>query len=145
MVCNASATTRPYRLFFSHGGDDTYVVERFLKPIVESSGAIVFLDKGGIVYGDDFRKRVLKELARCNELLVLFTQSALHRPWVLAEVGAALVSNKRIVAITYGPTEEELQTLGILSLLGTVSLLKMDDFDSYVQQLKSRVKAHNNG
>lgn len=30
---------RAYRLFFSHGGDDTYIVEKFLKPKVESSGA----------------------------------------------------------------------------------------------------------
>lgn len=135
---------QPYRLFFSHGGDDTYVVEHFLKPKVESSGAKVFLDAGQIQYGDDFRQMILEELTQCEELLVLFTRSSLRRPWVLAEVGATLIRSKRIVAMTYGPTEAELQDLGVLSLLGTKSLLKLEDFDNYINQLHARVKAHNN-
>ena len=135
---------RQYRLFFSHGGDDTYVVEHFLKPKIESSGAKVFLDAGRIQYGDDFRQMILEELAQCEELLVLFTRSSLRRPWVLAEVGAMLIRSKRIVAITYGPTETELQELGVLSLLGTKSLLKLEDLDNYVNQLQARVKAHSN-
>lgn len=133
---------KPYRLFFSHGGDDTYVVEHFLKPKVESSGAKVFLDAGLIQYGDDFRQRILAELLQCEELLVLFTRSSLRRVWVLAEVGATLVRSKRIVAITYGTTEAELQELGVLSLLGTNNLLRLEEFDSYVTQLHARVKAH---
>jgi hypothetical protein len=134
-----------YRVFFSHGGDDTYVVQNFLKPKVESSGATVFLDAGRIEYGDDFRRVILSELAICEELLVLFTRSSLLRPWVLAEVGATLIRGKRIVAITYGPTEQELQRLGVLSLLGTGSILSLDDFDDYIYQLQGRVEAHKNG
>ncbi len=137
------APARPYRLFFSHGGDDAYIVEHFLKPKLESSGAAVFLDAGQIEYGDDFRLQILAELARCDELLVLFTQSSLRRPWVLAEVGAALIRSRRIVAVTYGPTEAELQQLGVLSLIGNSSLLKLEDFDDYVVQLAGRVEAHN--
>ena len=136
---------KSYRVFFSHGGDDTYVVEHFLKPKVEASGATVFLDAGRIEYGDDFRNAILSELARSDGLLVLFTRSSLRRPWVLAEVGATLVRGKRVVAIAYGPTEKELQELGILSLLGSVMLLKLEEFDSYVNQLKSRVEASRNG
>ena len=133
----------PYRVFFSHGGDDTYVVKQFLKPKVEGSGAAVFLDAGAIAYGDDFRQLILSELANCDELLVLFTKSSLRRPWVLAEIGATLIRAKRIVAIRYGPSESELQELGVLSLLGTNNLLQMDDFDEYVSQLTSRVEKNN--
>jgi len=145
MTPEVSPITEPYRLFFSHGGDDTFVVARYLKREVESTGAAVFLDAGKIQYGDDFRARILSELALCEELLVLFTPSSLKRPWVLAEVGAALIRGRRIVAITYGVTEGELQNLGILSLLGSSSILTMDDFDDYITQLQSRVEAHNNG
>lgn len=141
---DASATTRPYRLFFSHGGEDTYIVKGFFKPKVESTGAQVFLDAGGIQYGDDFRTQILNELKECDELLVLFTPSSLKRPWIFAEVGAALIRAHRIVAVIYGTTETELQSLGILSLLGPISLLKPDDFDGYLEQLQERVKAHNN-
>jgi TIR domain len=129
----------PYRIFFSHGGDDTFIVKEFLKPKVESSGASVFLDAGRIEYGDDFRETILKELSRCDELLVLLTPSSLRRPWVIAEVGATLVRAKRVVAIRYGPSESELQEIGVLSLLGTQSLLRMEDFDEYVRQLTRRV------
>ena len=120
-------------------------MEHFLKPKVESSGAIVFLDAGRIQYGDEFRQMILTELAQCEELLVLFTRSSLRRPWVIAEVGATLIRGKRIVAVTYGATERELHELGILSLLGTRLLLRLEDFDEYVTQLNARVKAHSNG
>lgn len=135
---------KSYRIFLSHGGDDTYVVESLLKPKVEATGATVFIDVGKIEYGDDFRKTILTELDLCDELLVLFTKSSLTKPWVLAEVGATLIREKRIVAIRYGPTEVELQKLGILSLLGTRSIMRIDDFDKYIQQLKRRVEANNN-
>ena len=134
-----------YRLFFSHGGDDTYVVEHFLKPKLETAGAQVFLDAGQVQYGDDFRRMILDELAQCQELLVLFTRSSIQRPWVLAEVGATLVRGMRIVAVAYGPTEAELHANGILSLLGTNNLLKLEEFDDYVAQLQARVEAHTNG
>jgi hypothetical protein len=132
----------PYRIFFSHGSDDTFIVKEFLKPKVESSGASVFLDAGLIEYGDDFREIIFRELSLCDELLVLLTPSSLQRPWVIAEIGATLVCSKRVVAIRYGPTESELQGLGILSLLGTKSLLRMEDFDEYVKQLTRRVAGY---
>jgi hypothetical protein len=135
---------KPYHLFFSHGRDDTYIVRRFLAPEVETSGASVFMDAGRIEYGDDFRQIILQELLQCDELLVLFTASALRRPWVFAEIGAALARCKRIVAVSYGPTETELQELGVLSLLGTNSLLKIEEFDTYIGQLRARVEGHQN-
>jgi hypothetical protein len=132
----------PYRIFFSHGGEDTYIVKQFLRPKVEASGATVFLDAGRIEYGEDFRKTIFAELFGCDELLVLLTPSSLKRPWVIAEIGAVLVRDKRVVAIRYGPSEGELQALGILSLLGPISLLRMEDFDKYVEQLTRRVAEH---
>jgi hypothetical protein len=135
---------KPYRVFFSHGSDDTYIVENFLTPKVASCGAEVFVDAGAIGYGDDFRALLLSELGALDELLVLLTKSSLRRPWVLAELGAALIRKKRIVAIRYGPTEAELQELGILSLLGTQTLLTLEGFDEYLMQLAARVKAHDN-
>ena len=128
-----------YRVFISHGGEDTFIAERLLKPGVEQAGATVFLDSGAIDFGDDFRRVLLRELVDTHELLVLFTPSSVQRAWVLAEVGATLISGKRIVAVRYGVSEPELQRLGVLSLLGTISLLELDDFDDYLSQLSSRV------
>jgi hypothetical protein len=144
MMPDASAHVRPYRLFFSHGGDDTFIVKEFLKPMVEKTGATVFLDAGRIQYGDDFREQILAELRRCDELLVFFTPSSLRRPWVLAEVGASLIRERRIVAVIYGPTERDLHDLGILSLLGPSSILKLEDFNKYLEELQGRIEAHSN-
>ena len=95
--------TSPYRLFFSHGGDDTYIVREFLRPKVESSGATVFVDDGCLEFGDDFRDIILRELASADEILVLLTHSSIKRPWVFAEIGAMFVRGKRVVAVRDGP------------------------------------------
>jgi hypothetical protein len=134
----------PYRIFFSHGGEDTFIVKEFLLPKLKGSGATVFVDAGRIEYGEDFRKVIFAELSTCDELVVLLTPSSLRRPWVIAEIGAVVLRSKRIVPIRYGPSEGELQALGILSLLGSISLLRMDDFNQYVEQLTRRVAEHCN-
>jgi hypothetical protein len=133
-----------YRLFFSHGGDDTYIAECYLKPTFEKSGAYVFIDAGLIKYGDPFRKQILDEIRACNELIALLTPTSIMRPWIFAEIGAALTRRKRIVAITYGPNEEELNKLGILSLLGDSLLLQLSErnIETYVDQLTGRVKEY---
>src|SRR5262245_36753161 len=122
---NAILSNR-YRVFFSHGGDDTYVVQ-LLKPKIEGSGARVFVDAGEIEYGDKFREIIIEELKKCDELLVLFTPSSLKRPWVFAEVGATLIRQKRIVAVLYGLRAKKLQELGILSLLDQYKILDMNE------------------
>jgi len=130
----------PYRVFFSHGGEDTYIVKGFLKPKIEESGASVFLDAGEIKYGDDFRKTVLDELASCDELVVLLSRSSIGRAWVCAEIGAAVIRRVRVVVVLYGVAEQELMPTGFLSLLGTNKLLVMANFDTYVLELKARVE-----
>ena len=129
-----------YRVFFSHGSGDKYIVENFLSPELEKSGAGVFLDSGEINFGDDYREIIISELKECDELIVFLTQSSKERPWVFAEIGATIIRSKRIVAMIYGTTEEELQKLGILSLLGTSHLLRLDDYEEYINQLSVRVK-----
>ncbi|ANM30155.1 hypothetical protein ABI59_12095 [Acidobacteria bacterium Mor1] len=133
----------PYRVFLTHGGADTWLARETLKPRLEESGAEVFLDNVNLEYGDDFREIILSELRRCDELLALLTPSSIRRPWVYAEIGAMVVREQgdRVIAVQYGPEEQELQELGVLSLLGTRTLLPLDDFDTYLAQLKGRVES----
>lgn len=128
-----------YRVFFSHGSGDSHIVKKYLKPEVEQSGADVFLDEIDLEYGEDFRNRILNEIRECDELLVLLTPTSVNRPWVFTEIGAALVRDKPVIAVRYGPTNHELQERGVLSILGNIVLLEMDDFDDYVEQLAARV------
>ena len=136
---------RNYRIFFSHSGRDTYFAENLFQPGVERTGAKLFLDAGEIKYGDDFRSRLLQELELCDELLVFLSASALERPWVFAEIGAAVILNKRIVAIVYDIDEVELQKKGILSILGTNTIMPINRFDDYLEQLAKRVEEASHG
>lgn len=129
-----------YRVFFSHGGEDTYIVNDFFCPKVRASGAEVFVDEGEVSYGDDFRDIVFRQLEICDELLVLLTPSSVQRPWVFAELGAAILRGIHVVAIRYGVSEEELRRLGVLSILGTKKLLVPAECDKYVEQLQNRVQ-----
>jgi TIR domain len=136
---STSLDSNVYRVFFSHGGEDTYIVNHFFGPKVRASGAEVFIDEGEVSYGDDFRDIVFRQLHICDELLVLLTPSSVKRPWVFAELGAAILRAVHVVAIRYGVSEEELRALGILSILGTKKLLVPAECDRYVEQLRDRV------
>ena len=134
-----------YRVFFSHGGEDTYIVNDFFGPKIRASGADVFVDEGEVAYGDDFRERVFRELSICDELLVLLTPSSVKRPWVFAELGAIALRGVHLAAIRYGVSEEELRALGVLSILGTRRLLVPAECDKYVEQLRARVQGKRHG
>lgn len=135
-----------YRLFFSHGGEDAFLAQA-LESDIRSSGAIVFLDNAELEYGDNFREKIFDELVKADELLVLLTESSIRRVWVIAELGATLIRDKRVVAIRYGPSEARLQKLGVLSLLGPNQLLSLNRpaIAKYVSELARRVKENRRG
>lgn len=131
-----------YRVFLSHGSGDIELVTARLLPAIERAGAEVFLDERQIAYGDDFRRIILAELKRCNEVVVLLTASSMARPWVCAEIGGSMVlPRKRIVPVTYGVTEAAMAGAGVLSLFGSTNMMKLDDqqLERFGQQLRRRV------
>jgi hypothetical protein len=131
-----------YKVFISHGTEDEYIVRTSLLPDVKSSGAIVFLDAEAIPYGDDFRRIIFEELEACHELLVFISPSSINRPWVFAELGASIITGKKIVAVTYSVPEEDMRERGVHTLLGTTKIVKIKDFPRYAEELQERVKVH---
>jgi hypothetical protein len=87
-----------YRVFVSHAGDDIWVAEQIAKSI-EDCGAITFLDRRDVAAGDNFKQRVHEEIAKCDELLALFTPWSRRRAWVRHEIGMADILDKRIVCV----------------------------------------------
>lgn len=130
-----------YRVFLSHGSADIDLVTAQLLPAIEHAGAEAFLDERQIAYGDDFRRIILAELQRCNEIVVLLTASSMARPWVCAEIGGSLLARKRIVPVTYGVTEAAMAGAGVLSLFGSTNMMKLDDKQllKFREQLRRRV------
>lgn len=135
----------PYRIFLSYSQEDIYLVENAIKPKINALGAHLFIDVAEIKFGDDIRDSIFTELRKCDELVVICTRSALTRPWIFAEMGAMLLRDKRIVLVIYGPTEAELNDLGISSLMRGNKRLKIDDFDHYIAEVTVRIAEHANG
>jgi hypothetical protein len=140
-----TASTDPkYRLFISHGGNDRWVARKIRD---ELSGADIdcFLDVVNIEIGDNFRTVILAEIEKCHELLVLLTPSSLLRAWVFAEIGVAIATGRRVVAIRFGLEMEELHKRGVVSLIGDSQIVELDLFEAYTQAVMGRARRHTNG
>lgn len=133
----ATNATTNYRVFISHGSSDRWIAEQ-IREKLRSSEIHAFLDEADIRIGDDFRAIILDEIRGCHEVLALLTPSSLSRAWVFAEIGAAAMAQKRVVAIWYGLTMEELHERGIVSLIGDIALTDLNDLDAYVDAVISR-------
>ncbi len=128
-----------YQVFISHSSEDTWVA-RQLSQIIQGFGASTFLDEADIEYGDDFENRILEAARNSQEMLVLLTPWALKRPYIWLEIGAVWGLGKRIVGVLYGLSANELVTQdGTPALLKRIDLVRLNDVDAYLNQLKLRV------
>ena len=128
-----------YQVFISHSSEDTWVA-RQLSQIIQGFGASTFLDEADIEYGDDFEDRILEAARNSQEMLVLLTPWALKRPYIWLEIGAVWGLGKRIVGVLYGLSANELVTQdGTPALLKRIDLVRLNDVDVYLNQLKVRV------
>ena len=127
------------KVFISHSGIDTWVARQIQLSIIDL-GVNTFLDDACLAVGDDFEKIILHELQTSNELVVLLTPWSLERPYVWLEVGAAWISDIRIVGIFYGLTLEELSSnIKNPIFIKKNNLISLNDFDTYLEQLSKRV------
>jgi hypothetical protein len=132
-------------VFVSHSSQDTWVARQIAREI-ETSGAKPFLDEAEVDAGADFEEDILDFLERAHELVVLLTPWALDRPYVWAELGAAWGRRIPIVALLLGITPSELQKRpGTPVFLKKRDLLQLNEVETYLEQLKARVRQHKGG
>jgi hypothetical protein len=68
-------STQPYKIFVSHGSNDSWLAGQIMKEI-EGVGASGFLDETNIPKGSsDFKKIIRQQVGDSRELIALFT------PW----------------------------------------------------------------
>jgi hypothetical protein len=131
---------RRYRVFVSHASDDLWVAEQIAGSI-ERCGASAFLDRRDIAAGDNFRERIRQELARCDELLALFTPWSRRRAWVRHEIGMADMAKKRIVCVLYKVSlrdfDDDEDGRGPLENLNVVDI---NTLDTYLSALSKRAR-----
>lgn len=145
-VTSQPTAVETHRLVFvSHSGEDTWVAKQIAREI-EACGAKPFLDEAEIDAGADFEEDIRKFLERAHELVVLLTPWALERPYVWIELGAAWGRRVPIVALLLGLRPGELQSRpGLPVLLKKRDLLRLNEIDAYLGQLRRRVEKHGTG
>jgi hypothetical protein len=92
------SSKQSYRLFVSHASADKWLA-RTLCEKLEEIGVQTFRDDRDINGGDDIPESLRREIIRSKELLVLVTPESVNRPWVLLEVGGALLRGMRITPV----------------------------------------------
>lgn len=127
-------------VFVSHSGEDTWVARQIAREI-SGCGAAPFLDEAEIDVGADFENDILAFLDKAHELVVLLTPWALDRPYVWAELGAAWGRRIPIVGLLHGLSAGDLQSKpGVPVFLKKRDLLRLNDIESYLSELKRRVQ-----
>jgi hypothetical protein len=131
-------------MFLSHTSVDDWVAKQ-MKVRLEASGAQVFLDNDDIHYGDDFSADILTAIERSEEMVVLLSPWAFFRPWIWIEIArfTALKPTGRLIGVLYG--EEFFENIRPKPLMPEViaktNYVKINQFDQYVTQLRSRIEA----
>lgn len=97
-------------VFISHDSRDAELAEAFSKLLKSISVGMLksfrSSDKKGtegIEYGDDWYKRLMLHLDSASDVVCLFTERSLARPWILYEAGVAKGKlNKPVLGIALG-------------------------------------------
>jgi hypothetical protein len=105
----ALTTTGPL-VFISHDARDAELAEAFSKLLKSVSAGMIktFVSsdkKGaeGIDFGDDWYKRLMAKLQSTSDVVCLFTERSLDRPWILFEAGVAKGKlNTPVVGVALG-------------------------------------------
>jgi len=104
-----SATTGPL-IFISHDSRDADLAEAFSKLLKSVSAGMIKTfrssdKKGtdGIDFGDEWYKRLMGRLQSTSDVVCLFTERSLDRPWILFEAGVAKGKlNTPVVGVALG-------------------------------------------
>lgn len=89
-----SLSTTPL-IFISHDSRDAELAEAFSKLLKSVSAGMLksfrSSEKGteGIEFGDEWYKRLMSKLESASDVICLFTERSLDRPWILYEAGVA--------------------------------------------------------
>lgn len=83
-------------VFISHDSRDSELAEAFGKLLKSVSSNMIKSfrssdksGKDGIDFGDEWFKRLMEELQNTSDVVCLFTERSLERPWILFEAGVA--------------------------------------------------------
>jgi hypothetical protein len=125
-----------YTVFISHSTKDRFIAQQVAGLIQEAGGGLgieTFLDERDIEFGGSIPERVSREIRDCGELVVLLSESSVDRPWVLIEIGAAWVLEKRIVAVM-----DKLSPDQVPDVIAPYRAVDLNEVQDYIDELVGR-------
>jgi len=110
-------TTSPL-VFISHDSRDAQLAEAFSKLLRSVSAGMLKSfrssdNKGreGIEFGDEWYKRLMEKLDSASDVVCLFTERSVARPWILFEAGVAKGKlNKPVLGLALGVSLNSITT-----------------------------------
>ncbi len=135
------AVGNDYKVFVSHGRGDLWIACQISKEL-QLLGVSAFLDQTNIPKGSpNFKTIIRDEISMSRELIALFTPWSAMRSWVWIEMGAAWSREIPILAVFHGMEVDDLDETGQgKAILEEINVLKLNDFDAYLKQLRARVE-----
>jgi hypothetical protein len=83
-------------VFISHDSRDAELAEAFSKLLKSVSAGMIKMFRSsdkmgteGIDFGEEWYKRLMTQLGSTSDVVCLFTERSLNRPWILFEAGVA--------------------------------------------------------
>ena len=100
---------------------------------IEACNAQTFRDDRDIQGGDDIPEKIQEKIRQCDEFVVLLTPESVARPWVLLEIGMAVILRKRVV-----PILQHVDVNPIPDMIKSVRNFDFNDLERYLTQLARR-------
>jgi hypothetical protein len=82
------------KVFISYASPDRDLAQSLAEKLV-GAGHSVWWDHG-LASGDNFRKRILQELAQADKVVVIWTKRSIESEWVVSEASRAAALNKLV-------------------------------------------------
>jgi len=126
-----------HTVFISHSTKDRFIARQVAELIEEAGrehGIETFLDEKDIEFGGSIPERIRQEIRDCGELVVLLSEYSVGRPWVLVEIGAAWVLEKRIIAVM-----DKLSPDQMPDVIAPYRAVDLNDVRDYIDELAERI------
>jgi hypothetical protein len=127
-------------VFVSHAAKDQRLAE-FLYQHLTQEGLKVFLASVSIPPGSLWQAHIMNSLRESTWVLCLASRAACASPWVMQEMGAAILSNKKLVPVIWDQPSESLpgwmQQYQVVNLAGLDSREAIAAFGEIAETIKA--------
>lgn len=124
----------PFQVFISHSSHDSWIAGQIGKEI-EALGAAISLDKHFLKGGDDVRAKIIEEIVKSTEVIVLLSPESQKSHWVSFEIGVAQGQDKPVT-----PVLRDLRAEDMGPLLQGKKAIYLNDFADFLKvELKPRI------